>query len=435
MGGQAFASHVSPIKTPRMTQEVYDKALEQNQAILRKFYSKVASAIEGPGKTSYGDVDILVTSPLENVFPPEESVADRLKKALNAVAWIQIKGNPTINFAVPRPDESISDVVGEIGKNLAKSTDTASEKWYIQVDVHTCKDVHEFEWELFHSAHGDLWNIIGTTIRRFGLTINNHGLFIRNPEIELADRKKSMVFLTDDPGKILDFLGLDQDKWWKRFNTQQEMFEYAASCRMFWVRDVVEAEAEGDVIGQEGGEDGKKKLKHNDRQRVAKRPIFRAWVDEFIPQCREEGKYIDTKITREEIRDEVFEKFGVKKEYETRQHDWNLARHLVGLVNDGIKGNIPVDGVSDQMRSAATKVLKGIIMEGELYDGNAPAAAMKDEKGFYNLELVKHFVAENWENAGRIGMARQLVTAREAMKAKAEKKAKAERDSGLQNAM
>ncbi|KAB8291314.1 hypothetical protein EYC80_009998 [Monilinia laxa] len=428
-----------------MTQEVYDKALEQNQAILRKFYSRVASAIEGPGKTTYGDVDILVALPLKDAFPPQERVPDTLQKALHASACVQYKGNPTINFAVPWPENSTTsatNMLGEDGEDVAESTDVSSAEWYVQVDIYICRDEHEFDWELFHYAHGDLCNIIGTIVKRFGLTINNRALFIRIPEIELADKKKSMVFLTDNPAKILDFLGLDQEKWWKRFDTQQEMFEYAATCRMFWVRNVVGGEAERDVIGikvegcQEGGEEGKKRLKYNDRQR-ATRPIYKAWVDEFIPQCREQASYSDIKITREEIRDEAFKKFGIKEEYETKRHDWNLAKHLVELVNDGIKGNIPLDGVDGQMRSAATKVLKGIIMEGEPYEGGLPEAAIKDANGFYNLELVKHFVRENWGNAGSIGMARQQTRAREAMRAKAEKRAKAEmakceQDSGLQ---
>ncbi|KAF7912683.1 uncharacterized protein EAF01_001704 [Botrytis porri] len=439
MGGHAFSSQVPPIKTPRMTQEVYDEALKQNQAVLRKHYSKVESAIEGPGKTTYGDVDILVALPLEGAFSSEDRVVEELKKALNAKALVQDECNPTINFAVPWPENIFTSAKDE--NKVAESTDGSSASWYVQVDVHICKSEHEFDWELFHAAHGDLWNIIGTTIRGFGLTINNRAFFIRIPEIELADRKKSMVFLTDNPTEILDFLGLDQEKWWKRFSTQQEMFEYAATCRMFWVRDVAEDEADGDATGivaqrgQEGGAEGKKKLKHNDRQRLVKRPIFKAWVDEFIPMCREAGRYSDSKITREQIRNEVFKKFSVKEEYETRRHDWNLARHLVEVMNDGIKANIPVDGGDNQTRSAATKVLKGVIMEGELYEGAVPEAAIRDQNGFYNIQLVKLFVVENWRNAMKIGIARQRARAREAMKAKAEKKARVARDSSLYGAV
>jgi hypothetical protein len=83
----------------------------------------------------------------------------------------------------------------------------------------------------------------------------------------------------------------------------------------------------------EGGEEGKKKLKHNDRQRMAKRPIFNEWITEFIPKLREEGDYSEAKVTREEIRDEAFEKFGVKEEYETRLKEWKLVRHKEGMTN------------------------------------------------------------------------------------------------------
>lgn len=440
MGGHAFASRVPPIKTPRMSQEVYEKALEQSQAILRKFYYKVASAIEGPGKTTYGDVDIVVALPLEDSsFSTRELVTDRLEQALNAIDK-KFLDHHIITFAVPWPHVSTvgASGVGTGVEALAESTNTASEKWYVQVDVHICKDKHEFDWELFHSAHGDLWNILGTMIRRFGLTVNNHALFLRIPEIEHFNRKKSMVFLTDDPAKILDFLGLDQEKWWKRFSTPQEMFEYAATCRMFWVPDIVKDEEGGGIVvidvegdvevekDQKSGTEGRKKLKHNERQRMAKRPIFQAWFDEFIPRCREEGKFGDVELTREGIRAEVFEKFGVDVEevYNTRLHDWRFAQHLVELVNNGIKGNIPLEGVDGQMRSAAVKVLKDIIIKGELYNGSVPEAAKKDENGFYDLEMVKRFVAENWMDAGRIGIAKQNSEPRKGpMHAKAEERA------------
>ena len=149
--------------------------------------------------------------------------------------------------------------------------------------------------QLFHSAHGDLWNILGSTIRRFGLTVNDRGLYLRIPDIELLDRKKSMVFLTEKPSEVLNFIGIDEKRWWKPFSSQSEMFNYAAGCKLFWVREKDAEEEEHDVVGdrpaegQEGGEAGKKKLKHNDRQRMAKRPIFNDWITVFIPKCREEA--------------------------------------------------------------------------------------------------------------------------------------------------
>lgn len=99
------------------------------------------------------------------------------------------------------------------------------------------------------------------------MTVNDKGMYLRIPEIEKVDRKKSMVLLTDEPTRILEFIGLDPKKWFTRFASRDEMFEYAAGCRLFWVKPVKqEGELEGDVIagggeiqGQEGGDEGNKK--------------------------------------------------------------------------------------------------------------------------------------------------------------------------------
>jgi hypothetical protein len=60
-------------------------------------------------------------------------------------------------------------------------------------------------------------------------------------------------------------------------------------------------------------------------------------------------------------------------------------------------------------------------MEGEEWKGEIPKAA-RTENGFYDLEEVRSFVQENWEEAGRVEMERQQKRAAEGMKAKAEKK-------------
>ncbi|EHL01324.1 hypothetical protein M7I_2656 [Glarea lozoyensis 74030] len=310
---------------------------------------------------------------------------------------------------------------------------SASDKRYVQVDVHHLPTAERFQWELFHSAHGDLWNILGATIRPFGLTANDVGLYLRIPEIEALDKKKSLIFLTSDPKRVLDFLGLDEDKWWKQFETQGEMFQYATKNRMFWVKEEADDVKEGDVLtnvdlGQEGGDAGKKKLKHNDRQRMAKRPIFRAWIDEFIPMLRKQGGPKEPEITREQIRDEAFYKFGVREVYEKRLKDWQLARHLEELKRDMIKGQIPpVEEIPEgpPFRSAAIRMLIDVIMGGKEFDGTIPPAARKSEEGFYDLDLVQSFITLNWRRAGELGLAHQQVRAMETMRAKEQKKRKA----------
>lgn len=397
-----------------MPPEIYKQVLEQTLATLSKHYDHVGSPIEAPGKPTYGDIDIMVSTPLSADFDASVTsykvISQNLAKSLSAAASIIESGNPTVNLAVPWPEDD-------------------GEKKYVQIDVHACKDLKEWKWNLFHAAHGDLWNILGTTIRPFGLTVNDKGMYLRIPEIELLDRKKSMIFLTGEPGEILEFLGLDEEQWWKEFRSRKEMFEFATRCRMFWVKEKKNEEAEGDVVGetevvgaQEGGEAGKKKLKHNDRQRMAKRPIFKEWIDEFIPKLREEGRYSEAKITRGQIRDEAFERFGVKVEYEERLKVWRLARHEDELWREVIKGTVPVDDIDPQFRAAAIRQLKAVIMEGEEFEGSVPPAAMKNEEGFHDLEAVREFVLKNWKRVGEIGWERQQKRALEGMKAKAEKK-------------
>lgn len=130
-----------------------------------------------------------------------------------------------MNFAIPWPGQTILKVEDE---SLVEYEVEGRKKLYIQVDIHICPDYRTFRWEYFHNAHGDLWNILGSTIRRFGLTVNNNGMFIRIPDIEFHDKKKSMIFLTEEPAVILAFLGLDGSKWFKGFDSREDMFEYAA---------------------------------------------------------------------------------------------------------------------------------------------------------------------------------------------------------------
>ena len=355
--------------------------------LLQHHYRLVGSPIEAPGKDSFGDVDILVldplpSSPLNGIIPSRE-LAAQLATLLGAKHHILEKGNPTMNFAIPWPRCSPS------------SSPLLQEEKYIQLDLKVCESEKMYNWELFHAAHGDLWNILGSTIRKFGLTVNNLGMYLRIPEIEALDRRKSMIFLTDDHKKILEFIGLEPEKWWKEFDNREDMFEYAAGCRMFWVKDLEEeisevgenvSEALGSIEGQQGGEKGKKVLKHNDRARMVKRPIFREWIDEFIPKCRAEGRYTRSKgVTREQVRDEAFATFGSKvvEVYKSRLSEWKLARHTDEVWWTAIKGNVSED-VDPQFRAASIRTLKGVVMGGKEFDGMVVPEVARNEE-------VSHF--------------------------------------------
>ncbi|KAH7304844.1 hypothetical protein BKA65DRAFT_531279 [Rhexocercosporidium sp. MPI-PUGE-AT-0058] len=428
MGGSAF----SDLFTPRMPPHIYNLILSQTLTTIQKHFTHVSSPIEAPGKADFGDIDILCHGPLTSPYNPsltsKTTVTETIAKELGAEAWIVGQSMQGMNFAIPWPEDHDENSPPNLNSNPDEDTkegEQGSKAKFIQLDIHILPSLKQYNWELFHSAHGDLWNILGSTIRRFGLTVNNLGLFLRIPEIELLDRKKSMVFLTDDSNTILEFLGLDPERWWRRFGSQDEMFEYAAGCRLFWIKEKLEeGEGEGDVVGQEGGEAGKKKLKHNDRQRMDKRPIFRTWIDDFVPKCREQGRFLEMKSSREQVRDEAFEKFGVREEFETRLKEWKMERHKDEMWRVVIKGSVPTEDVDPQFRAASVRFLKAVLMEGEMWEGRALKEAERDEEGMWDLEAAKGFVVGNWEEAGRLGMIFQQKRAVESMRVKAEKKAK-----------
>lgn len=150
MGGHAFtASGQLPLSAPRMPPDIYFMLRNHYLHLLSSFYTQVATPIEAPEKASYGDIDILVSLP-NSTFISTESLA----KVLGAERVFSIPRSPTTSFALPYP-------------NLPNN--------HVQLDLHLSPP-ETFHWQLFHQSHGDLWNLLGTAIRPFGLTSNNAGL-------------------------------------------------------------------------------------------------------------------------------------------------------------------------------------------------------------------------------------------------------------------
>ena len=61
MGGSAFSPSLF---TPRMPPDVYAHVLSEVHRKLRTLYEHVETPVEAPGKVDYGDLDVLVYSPL-----------------------------------------------------------------------------------------------------------------------------------------------------------------------------------------------------------------------------------------------------------------------------------------------------------------------------------------------------------------------------------
>ena len=140
----------------------------------------------------------------------------------------------------------------------------------------------------------------------------------------------------EDPVELLHFLGFKVEGFWHEpFESVEALYDYVTTSRLFFVRPAPEEGAEGDAnggAGVVGGEEGRKKLKANDRRRMKGRPVYRRWINEFIPELRAQGKFLlegpGTSIDRmrAELRDEAFALFFVEAEYMGRLRDWRLKR-------------------------------------------------------------------------------------------------------------
>lgn len=193
---------------------------------------------------------------------------------------------------------------------------------HVQVDVRMCKDVKDWKWALFHHAYGDLWNLLGTMIRPWGLTVNDKGLHLRIEEIESMDRKKSLVLLSREPGVVCYFLGMERErlgidddgfisggdgKEGRGFGSMQEIYEMVVKLRFFrreaYVRDT---------------------LKANDRKRMFKRDGYSRFVNEWLVEYV--GADGGEGLTREGVKEECFARFRVRGEYERRVEEWRVER-------------------------------------------------------------------------------------------------------------
>ncbi|KAK2032000.1 hypothetical protein LX32DRAFT_237204 [Colletotrichum zoysiae] len=486
MGGCAFADY--GLDTPRMPPEIYEHVKANCTAALRELYVCVASPIEGPEKKDFGDIDIVVTwekaalrpgsktkpalAVLDQRFDveskesedeehlgtddeegqersPAHSImsAEEARRAIGTVLGAEHTMFSKVggHYAIPWPAPECPVVTDK--------PETGEEpKRYIQVDVTICDSLQQLQWNLFKHAHGDLWSILGSIIKPYMLTADGYALFLRNPDIESFEKYKSLsrIRLTRDPAEILLFLGLDVARYSEPFATRQEMYEYAASCRLFRIHpDVDEEDSEqpesvGSPVstalalpstgpdptksplsvnpvtpktwpGAEPSGDpepARKKLKAKDRRRLKTRLAFRQWHEEFVPRCRKQGRFLGKPVTWLEVTEDAFDRFSIRPWYKrvhldvvrSRSEDRVLADVLKTI--DNVVPADPADPKICQFRGALRKALKKIIFQGDKSYGVEPQKDLRDGLGLMIKDEVDKFVTKKWQDVGNAAMQR-----------------------------
>lgn len=88
----------------------------------------------------------------------------------------------------------------------------------------------EFESTCNYMHFNDISNFIGRTARALNFKYGHDGL---SYEKHFSDHYKITVHVSTDMAKILAFLGYDYERWTRGFNTEEEIFEFAASSEFF----------------------------------------------------------------------------------------------------------------------------------------------------------------------------------------------------------
>lgn len=159
--------------------------------------------IETPNKESYGDIDILYLSDINN------SLYNLL---------------------------TINKICGDI-KEIVNNGDVLSipfefENKYYQIDFIKCNN-NNFNSSKFYYSYGDLGNIIGRITSQFGLKFGNNGLWLNYYLHDDVTKEHITIHLTYDPEEICNFLDLDYVTYINGFSNIDDIINWIIKCKYF----------------------------------------------------------------------------------------------------------------------------------------------------------------------------------------------------------
>jgi hypothetical protein len=181
MGGNALG-----VPTQRLTPERYAQVSTTIIEVLRGYYKLVQLTIPRPNKPSHGDLDILVSGKLQELDP---------RRVFGASVVVHNGGVTSFDYENHQID--LIDIANEDRFDLA---------------------------QLFY-GYPDYGMIQGMAMKSLGIKYGYQGLSI---VVE-----SHQIMLSTDLNRILEFMGLDADAWRRGFATDNEVFQFIISSRLF----------------------------------------------------------------------------------------------------------------------------------------------------------------------------------------------------------
>src|SRR5262249_40597964 len=132
-------------------------------------------------------------------------------------------------------------------------------------------------------------------------------------------------------------------------------------------------------------------------------------------QCRNEGRFLEARTTAAITQEEALDRFRVRDKYATQKDDYLREKHREMVWRDVIKASLPLDleGETDEAaqnkyrshRGSVIRALRQIILDGDRSYGVFPDEPLQDKDGFFIVENVSIFIANNLEEIGELVMA------------------------------
>jgi hypothetical protein len=206
MGGNALKT----VPVERLDLPTYKNTIQELSNVFRDIKLRFDFPVEIPGKDSFGDVDVLVELPNDG-GKMKRSLLESVQKTFSPP---EITNNgPVTSFAF-RESNAVH-----------------------QIDLIFVKNV---EMPKFFFSYGETGMIIGRSISFHGLTLSSEGLSVKIKESYLfngsgkeSDNVIDTIPLSSDPEKICDYLGLDYRRWFDKFSSLEEIYQWITSSKFY----------------------------------------------------------------------------------------------------------------------------------------------------------------------------------------------------------
>jgi hypothetical protein len=180
----------------RLAKIDYEKVKQYILKILGESGIICETVLELPGKTDFGDIDILYVS------HPKINMREFVKKVIGLdEEWHVVINGGVMSFAF----------------NCSK---IGLEKRYFQIDFIKAHSIEHLEMMRFYLSYGDIGSIIGRISNYYGLKYGDAGLWCElfehtvNPDSKFDVRTTlGKVFLSDNIGEICKYLDFDYNFW------------------------------------------------------------------------------------------------------------------------------------------------------------------------------------------------------------------------------